>query len=592
MNQGSADPARAGIRRRLRRRWLLIACPTLTVLAIGWLGVTALLARADLTHARGDLVAMRSGVHSADLSDTQPRAADLRSRLGRAHLLTRGPIWSGMAAIPVVGDPFRSVRGMTAALNIVGDDAVPALVTAADQLDPKTLRDAQGRIAVDRVSTAAPNLARAGTALDDALAEISALPRHTWLSSVDSARDLLLRQLSPAAGDLRAAQQAADLVPALLGENKSYLLTFQNNAEARGTGGMPGAFALARVHDGRITLDRFAGEGSLSGVTADVRFGPDYNGLYPQQVTQRIYQDANLSPHFPYGAAILTSLWQQRFGEKVDGVIALDPVVLGYLLRATGPVPLPDGSTVTADNIVALTEQQAYVRYPGPPNNGRRDYLAQIEQVVSSRIMSSEANPGELIRGLRRAIDERRLLVWSADTALQRRLEQTSVSGALPITRAPFVGVSIVNEAGNKLDYYLDRAIRWQRAGCGAQRSVTVSITLTNNAPAGLPAYVTNRSDPHSYPVRPGDNRLTVSYFATNGALMNTVTLDGKPWVAGIGTQRSHPVFVVDVELPRGSTRTVVLHLTEPAGDHLAPMVLNQPLVRPAAIRLDDARCP
>src|SRR5882757_7820743 len=461
MNEGSEPaPGRVGVRLRRRRQWLLIACPALTIVAIGWLAVTALIARADLAHARGDLVAMRTAVHGADMSDTRQRAVDLRSRLGRAHLLTRGPVWRGVAAIPVAGAPFRSVRGMTSALDTVGDRGVPALIAVADQLDPKTLRDPQGRIAVNRVSTAVPDLARAGAALDDAVARVSALPRHTWLSTVDSARELLLRQLSPAIGDLRAAQQAADLVPALLAEDKSYLLSFQNNAEARPTGAMPGAFALARVHDGRITLDRFAGEGSLSGITAKVQFGADYDALYPQQVTQRIYQDANLSPHFPYGAAILASMWQQRFGEKVDGVIALDPVVLSYLLRATGPVLLPDGSTATADNIVALTEEQVYAKFPGPANNGRRDYLARVEQAVSTRIMSSDANPGELMRGLRRSIDARRLLIWSADTALQRRLERTPVSGAIPITRAPYVGVSIVNEAGNKLDYYLDRTIR------------------------------------------------------------------------------------------------------------------------------------
>ena len=593
MNEGSEPaPGRVGVRLRRRRQWLLIACPALTIVAIGWLAVTALIARADLAHARGDLVAMRTAVHGADMSDTRQRAVDLRSRLGRAHLLTRGPVWRGVAAIPVAGAPFRSVRGMTSALDTVGDRGVPALIAVADQLDPKTLRDPQGRIAVNRVSTAVPDLARAGAALDDAVARVSALPRHTWLSTVDSARELLLRQLSPAIGDLRAAQQAADLVPALLAEDKSYLLSFQNNAEARPTGGMPGAFALARVHDGRITLDRFAGEGSLSGITAKVQFGPDYDALYPQQVTQRIYQDANLSPHFPYGAAILASMWQQRFGEKVDGVIALDPVVLSYLLRATGPVLLPDGSTATADNIVALTEEQVYAKFPGPANNGRRDYLARVEQAVSTRIMSSDANPGELMRGLRRSIDERRLLIWSADTALQRRLERTPVSGAIPITRAPYVGVSIVNEAGNKLDYYLDRTIRWQRSGCGVQRSVTVSITLTNNVPTGLSGYVTNRSDPHAYPVRPGDNRLTVSYFATSGAVMQSVRLDGKPWVAGIGTQRGHPVFVVDVELSRGSTRTMILHLIEPATGNRQPVVLYQPLVRPMAVHLQDTRCP
>jgi hypothetical protein len=182
--------------------------------------------------------------------------------------------------------------------------------------------------------------------------------------------------------------------------------------------------------------------------------------------------------------------------------------------------------------------------------------------------------------------------VWSADPGVQHDLESTPVAGAIQTTTAPFVGLSIVNEAGNKLDYYLDRSLTWQRTGCGATRAVTVTLKLTNNAPAtGLSDVVTYRHDHHPYPVQRGDNRLTISYLATQGALMKSVTLDGKPWFAGSGTQLGHPVLVVDVELPRGTTRTVVLHLMEPAGGNAAPIVLRQPLVRPLAVQLDDASC-
>jgi hypothetical protein len=575
-----------------RRRVIVIATVAGLLLVVAWLGTTALLARASLTQARDDVLTVRSRLQTADLAGARQQAQDLRGRVGRAHWLTRGPVWRGMAAVPVVGEPFRSVRGLTGALQILGQQAVPALLTASDHIDPTSLRDAQGRIAVDRVAAAAPALASASAAVDEAVARVSALPGHTWLSSVDEARALLLRELAPAAGDLRAAQEATDLIPVLFGENKTYLLAYQNNAEARGTGGMPGAFALARVHDGRFALTQFAGEGALAGATAQVQLGREYDLLYPQHVTQRIYQDANLSPHFPYGAAILASMWQQRFGDKIDGVIAVDPVVLGYLLRASGPTTLADGTVVSADNVVALTEAQAYVKYPGGPDNGRRAYLAQIEQAVSAHILGSDTHPAELLRGLRRAIDERRLLVWSADPALQQRLAHTAVSGIIPTTTAPYVGVSVVNGGGNKLDYYLDRSVTWQRAGCGAKRAVRVAITLTNNAPANLPPYVTSRSDRHSYPVRPGDNRLAVSYLATAGALMESVSLDGKPWTAEIGRERGHSVFRVDVELPRGASRTVVLQLIEPSGNGLAPIVFKQPLVRPETIRLQDATCP
>ena len=49
-------------------------------------------------------------------------------------------------------------------------------------------------------------------------------------------------------------------------------------------------------------------------------------------------------------------------------------------------------------------------------------------------------------------------------------------------------------------------------------------------------------------------------------------------------------MYTVDVELPRGTSRTVVLHLSEPAATG-APIVLRQPLVRPLHVTLDDAVC-
>ena len=51
-----------------------------------------------------------------------------------------------------------------------------------------------------------------------------------------------------------------------------------------------------------------------------------------------------------------------------------------------------------------------------------------------------------------------------------------------------------------------------------------------------------------------------------------------------------HPVYTMDVKLPRGTSRTIVLHLIEPAGTG-APIVLRQPLVRPLYVTLNDAVC-
>jgi hypothetical protein len=103
--------------------------------------------------------------------------------------------------------------------------------------------------------------------------------------------------------------------------------------------------------------------------------------------------------------------------------------------------------------------------------------------------------------------------------------------------------------------------------------------------------HVIDRSDDtRGLGVKPGDNRLLVSWFATSGATMNSVDVEGRPAAATVGAERGHPVFSVDLELPRGATRTITFHLTEPMGKG-AVTVLKQPLVRPLAVTIDDRAC-
>jgi hypothetical protein len=56
------------------------------------------------------------------------------------------------------------------------------------------------------------------------------------------------------------------------------------------------------------------------------------------------------------------------------------------------------------------------------------------------------------------------------------------------------------------------------------------------------------------------------------------------------GSEQGHPVFGVDVEMPRGATRTLVFHMQEPAGTG-SPVVLRQPLVRPVRVTVGKQSC-
>ncbi|SHG29389.1 Protein of unknown function [Jatrophihabitans endophyticus] len=585
-------------RRRLRRRrrWgvVLITLGGLVVLTGLWIVVTGLLARGELNSARGDVATLREQIAQGDLAGARATARTLSHHADRAHGLTTGPFWAAAAAVPGDGNPVRTIRELTDQIDTLGDDVLPRLVDASTRLDPQRLRRPDGSIDLARITAVAPVLDDARGAVDHATAEVAARPARTWFGVVDAARAQLLAQLRQLGATVRSADLAARIAPPMLGADgvKRYFVAFQNDAEARGTGGIPGAFAILRVDHGRFSFERFESDDRLGEIPTGLDFGPDYADLFDGARTTSLYGNSNLSPHFPYAAQVWIAMWRKASGERLDGAFALDPTALSYLLQVTGPAPLKDGSQLTAANVVALTQSDVYARFPASSDQtARKRYLLDVAAAASRRLLDSRASETALLRAAGQAVGERRILAYSTDAAVEADLARTAAGGIVPRTTAPYVGLSIVNEGGNKLDYYLDRAITWRADGCRPRRAATATVTLRNDAPArGLSSYVTSRSDRHGPGVRPGDQRLLVSYYATQGAQLSSVTVDGKPATASAGHDLGHSVYTVDLELPRGTTRTVVLHLDEPRGAG-APVVLRQPGVRPLQVDVAAPDC-
>jgi Protein of unknown function (DUF4012) len=595
------DPSQLGAsdrswRRRRRIGMAMITAGGVLILAGLWLAVTAVMARGELDQARAEIHTLGAKISASDWAGARVTAADLGAHAHRANQLTSGPVWALAAAVPSGGEPLKTIRGINAGVDSLGHNVLPQLINAGQRLSPRTLRRPDGTIDVARIAAIVPAINSAAASIAQTTKTISGLPRHTWLSSIDASYADALSQVTTVDSTVKSADLAVQILPTMLGQDgpKRYFLAFQNEAEARGTGGLAGAFAILEANHGKLAFTRMATDDTLYNVAASVDLGPDFNNLYKGMGTTTLVSNANESPNFPYAAQIWASMWKNYSGQKVDGVIAVDPTALGYLLAVTGPATLADNTQISGANAVALTQSTSYATFGGTSdaaNAQRKAYLLDVASAASKKILGAGSDPTAMLQAAGQAAGERRLLVWSADPAVQADLAQTPMAGIIPTTKEPYVGLSIVNGGGNKLDYYLDRSLTWQAAGCGPTRRITVRITLTNNAPAsGLSPYVTGREDFPTYPVRPGDNRLVVSYFATQGAVLDDITVAGRPGVGRMGAQLGHPVYTVDVEIPRGTSRTIVMHLSEPTGTG-APIVLRQPLVRPLHVTLDEAVC-
>lgn len=186
----------------------------------------------------------------------------------------------------------------------------------------------------------------------------------------------------------------------------------------------------------------------------------------------------------------------------LDGTIFVDPFALAELLEATGPVTVPVlGRTLVADGVVEFLTNQAYSIYEG--GAVRKEALGLAARAILRRFLT--VAPAEAaLRSLVDAASGGHIVLHAADPEVQAAFELAGVAGELGGTEGDFLGVFASNAAGNKVDYYVDRRIRYEvtlGAGGGATlgpRSTSrttgrpmptpVSCSARTRGPAWVPA--------------------------------------------------------------------------------------------------------
>jgi len=487
------------------RRLLLAVVPAVLVLAVlGWLGIRGYAAARHLSRARAEVAQLRTALVDGKSDVAAGKLHDAQAETRQAHRLTADPLWRIVAAIPYAGRTLRTAGGLATAADRLAADALPPLVAAADSLSPDKLRRSAAAIDLQPLVAARGPLADAERRVADVRRDLLRLPASGLLPPVGKGRSQLDSQLGSLLTSVHDAALTARLAPPMLGSDgvRRYFLGFENNAEARGTGGLVGTYGVLEADHGALRLVHVGSDAELPDPDYPlVDLGPDYALRYSEFSPSSLVVNANFSPHFPYAARNYAAIYAKDRGEQVDGVILLDPQALSYLLGATGGLTLPDGTAVNAGNVVALTESTAYARFPDVAK--RKAFLVELSRSVFQHIVSGTGSAKGLTSALGRAATEGRLLAASiARPEEQAVLESTRLGGVLPETAQPYAGLVINNQGGTKLDYYLDRSVEYVAGPCGGgSRKSSVTIRLTNDAPAtGLPAYVVGRADRPGYP--------------------------------------------------------------------------------------------
>ncbi|WP_370490890.1 DUF4012 domain-containing protein [Mycobacterium sp. pV006] len=582
----------------LRRREFIWGAAVLAVVILGlgaWVAVGAFQAKSNLERARDSAQSAKDALLDGNTEDASAAADDALEAAQAARDATHSVAWNLVSGVPWLGSPFKSGQQVT---DVVLGLAADVLRPAADvglTISPDRLYQ-DGRVDVDLLRSQEAELSELATSARRLNGEAGAITDPRYVSLLSNARTQLQSQIAGVSSIIENTALAARLAPSMMGADgpRSYFMGFQTNAEARGTGGLLGGFGILRFENGEASVDTLASNTDLEGAVAPIDLGAEYDQQYAFAEPFTDFRNSNLSPHFPYAAQIWKTMWQERTGQVVDGVIAIDPVALSYILGATGPVTMPDGEVITRDNVVELTESTAYIRFP-EDQSARKQYLQDIANAVVTKMTGPVNSPRQLLDALGKGVSERRIAVWSASATEQKILEETPLAHVLPEDDGPFASVVINNLGGNKLDYYLRTQIEYAADECrGDTRASTVNVKLTNTVPDGpLPDYVAaaaGLSPELLIRVPKGTNIASVRLFATKGAELSSVILNGEKVPAILNTERGHPVFEVQVIIPPGQSADITYQMSEPTVQG-EPRVLTQPLVQTVEPKVQVPRC-
>ncbi|QOD02643.1 DUF4012 domain-containing protein [Pseudarthrobacter sp. BIM B-2242] len=585
--------------RKVRRRLLvsllgsLAAIVLIAVAGAAWLGGKASAINSELTSVTGLIPSLKEEIASGNSDAATVTVESVRAHAATAKQAADDPLWTLASTLPGVGSNFSAVAEVARSADDVANLGLAPLVEVYGSLDWGTLLPSASGTDLEPLRAASPSISAAAHAVRlsaDRLRQIDTTKLMPHVAEpLTRARD----QLQDITGTLDAAANASSLAPGMLGAQspRSYLLMIQNNAETRASGGIPGALAVLNFDEGRLTLGAQSSAADIGVMSPIVPTDPEQQQIYSQRVG-KFMQDVNLTPDFPTAASTAQAMWERKTGQRVDGVISIDPVALSYILDATGPVKITHPELVklaslglptelTGKNVVQTLLSDVYAKIEQPVLQDV--YFAGVAQEIFAALSDGRGNAKGMIEGLTRGTGEGRVLVWSGLPSEQSVIAKYALSGSVagPSVAPAQFGVYFNDGTGAKMDFYIKRTVQLiQECTSDDYSQITVRIASTNTAPSNaatsLPSYVTGGG---AFGIAPGTVQTNVTAYGPVQANLAGAKQDGKVTSVSSHRHAGRPVGTTTVTLAPGESSTVDMKFNKIV-QHTRPALRVTPTVQ------------
>ncbi|MDO7881030.1 DUF4012 domain-containing protein [Antiquaquibacter soli] len=497
-------------------RWVLVGIAAALLFLVGWVGIRGLIAKSELESALPLVSDLKDDLKAVDLSSAQGTVAVVASRTANAKALTSDPIWRAMEIIPGAGPNLAGFRELADVTDDIAQGVMVPVAGLADTLDPAALKPVDGRIDVGLFTAAAPVVSGARASLETAYEDIQAIDTSGAIGQIQDAHRQLEGMLGPMLPLVEQADEIVGMLPTMLGADgpRSYLVVFQNNSESRSLGGHAGSWVQVNVDDGAIELARQATVSELkTGGVPVIHLSADQLALWPGAGSDP--SNVTMVPNLGLSAQTASAFWATKFSTQPSAVFFIDPVALGYVLAAIGPVELPTGDVINSENAATFLLNGVYLKYPDPAQQDA--VFGAISKSVFGAMLGGSFDPKKLVDAALAGGKEHRVLAWFFSDEEREALRSLPFSLEEPVNddeRTTF-GLYINDNLGSKMTYYVDGKVALGQAQCaagGVEYRVLMELSNIVTPAEGplLPTYVANQAQ--------GSLRVLVTLYAPLGS--------------------------------------------------------------------------
>jgi hypothetical protein len=464
---------------------VLVAVGAVLFVLGGWVAIDAVTARNSLETARASLLDAQTALGEQELGRARTRIDAAVNAAARADARTDGRRWEAIRALPLVGDDARTVQRVIEVVNaaaVTAQDAmgvIDSVVSADDQLPDltsgggidlapiRTLDRGFAGMDLDPLRTTRERLATSGD--------------EPWTATAIDARDQTLEAADLALEWIQRGRDATGVATSLVGvdEPRRYLVMVQNSGELRGTGGLIGFLAVLDVQDGRLEIGDPEGvnpeavvddsdlivRGRFEQQGDPVARSQDFTDRYDPIAAGSLLASTNADPDMPTVAPVVLDLYEERAGERLDGVIALDPVALQRIQQTVGPLELPEPvrnlapglpHPLPAEQLASVLLIGVYDALGGPTDE-RRLYQSAVAEASLSSLLAGDWDLAALTQAITASVAGRNLQLYTREEDTQAAILRLGAGGALAARDVgdDLLAVSANNAAGNKIDVHV-----------------------------------------------------------------------------------------------------------------------------------------